>query len=180
WQGSITLGDRDISHYSPFQIVAQRMCYVPQVSNVFTTLTVEENLELGGFTLDKREINAAKERVYELFPVLKERRRQKAGTMSGGQRQMVAMGSALMLAPVLLLLDEPSAGLSPKLVDMIFERIVTINETGVAVLMVEQNAQESLRMAHRGYVLASGENRFEGAAKTLLEDPEVGRLYLGG
>ncbi|SDM08783.1 neutral amino acid transport system ATP-binding protein [Modicisalibacter muralis] len=180
WQGSITLGDRDISRYSPFEIVAQRMCYVPQVANVFTTLSVEENLELGGFTLEKREIDAAKERVYELFPVLKERRRQKAGTMSGGQRQMVAMGSALMLNPVLLLLDEPSAGLSPKLVDMIFERIVTINATGVAVLMVEQNAQESLRMAHRGYVLANGENRFEGAAKSLLEDPEVGRLYLGG
>nr|WP_297460927.1 ABC transporter ATP-binding protein [uncultured Halomonas sp.] len=180
WKGTITLNEQDISQYSPHRIVAQRMCYVPQVANVFTTLSVEENLELGGYTLGKRDIGVAKERVYELFPVLKERRRQKAGTMSGGQRQMVAMGSALMLDPVLILLDEPSAGLSPKLVEMIFERIVTINETGVAVLMVEQNAQESLRMAHRGYVLANGENRFEGAAKSLLADPDVGRLYLGG
>lgn len=180
WQGKITLAGTDISQYSPFQIVRERTCYVPQVSNVFTSMSVEDNLEIGAYTLEKSAIGDALERVYALFPVLKERRRQKAGTMSGGQRQMVAMGSALMLNPVLILLDEPSAGLSPKLVDTIFERIVTINETGVAVLMVEQNAQASLRMAHRGYVLASGKNRVDGPAQSLLDDPEVGRLYLGG
>ncbi len=180
WAGAISLGDRDISRHSPFQIVNEGMCYVPQVDNVFTSLTVEENLELGGYTLDVDKVAGSLERIYEIFPVLKERRRQSAGKMSGGERQMVAMGSALMLNPKLLLLDEPSAGLSPKLVDEIFERIVSINATGVAILMVEQNAQKSLQMAHRGYVLANGENRFEGSAKSLLEDTEVGRLYLGG
>ncbi len=180
WDGAITLKDKDISRHSPFEIVAERMCYVPQVSNVFTTLTVQDNLELGGYTRDSGEIDAALERIYELFPILRERRRQRAGKMSGGERQMVAMGSALMLDPILLLLDEPSAGLSPKLVDMIFERIVKINESGVAILMVEQNAKKSLEMAHRGYVLAAGENRVDGTGEALLNDPEVGRLYLGG
>jgi ABC-type branched-subunit amino acid transport system ATPase component len=180
WSGTISLGDRDISRFTPYQIVTEGMCYVPQVDNVFTSLSVEENLELGAYTLDASRIDDALARVYDLFPVLKTRRRQRAGKMSGGERQMVAMGSALMLDPRLLLLDEPSAGLSPKLVDEIFERIVSINETGVAILMVEQNAKKSLQMAHRGYVLANGENRFEGSARALLEDTEVGRLYLGG
>jgi ABC-type branched-subunit amino acid transport system ATPase component len=180
WNGTISLGERDISRFTPYQIVTEGMCYVPQVDNVFTSLSVEENLELGAYTLDASRIGDALARVYDLFPVLKTRRRQRAGKMSGGERQMVAMGSALMLDPKLLLLDEPSAGLSPKLVDEIFERIVSINESGVAILMVEQNAKKSLQMAHRGYVLANGENRFEGSARALLEDTEVGRLYLGG
>jgi ABC-type branched-subunit amino acid transport system ATPase component len=141
---------------------------------------VEENLEMGAFVLRDSDMEARKERIFELFPRLKERRRQAAGKMSGGERQMVAMGSALMLDPRLLLLDEPSAGLSPKMVDIIFERIVRVNEEGIAVLMVEQNAKQSLNMAHRGYVLANGENRFEGGGRELLNDPEVGRLYLGG
>jgi ABC-type branched-subunit amino acid transport system ATPase component len=179
-QGTITLGDNDISNSTPYQIVGFGMCYVPQVANVFTDLTVEENLEMGGFVL-KGDLSERKERIFELFPRLKERRRQKAGKMSGGERQMVAMGSALMLDPKLVLMDEPSAGLSPKMVEMIFERIEHINkEGGPAILIVEQNAQLSLQMADRGYVLASGQNRFEGTGQDLLNDPEVGRLYLGG
>jgi ABC-type branched-subunit amino acid transport system ATPase component len=180
-QGTIHLDDKDISRSTPYQIVELGMCYVPQVANVFTDLTVEENLEMGGFVLKERNLEPRKERIYELFPRLKERRRQRAGKMSGGERQMVAMGSALMLDPKLVLLDEPSAGLSPKMVELIFERIAHINRNnGPAILIVEQNAQLSLQMAHRGYVLASGENRFEGTGKALLEDPEVARLYLGG
>ena len=180
WQGSITFRDTDISQMEPYDIVRLRMCYVPQVDNVFTELSVEENLEMGAFVLDDRVLGERKARVLELFPRLAERRRQPAGKMSGGERQMVAMGSALMLDPELLLLDEPSAGLAPKMVDMIFERIARINEDGIAVMMVEQNAKQSLRMAHRGYVLANGENRIDGTGETLLNDPEVGRLYLGG
>jgi ABC-type branched-subunit amino acid transport system ATPase component len=180
WQGSIHFEGRDISRLEPYQIVQTGMCYVPQVANVFTQLTVEENLEMGAFVLKDGGIGARKEKIFEFFPRLKERRRQAAGKMSGGERQMVAMGSALMLDPKLLLLDEPSAGLAPKMVDHIFERIARINETGLAIMMVEQNATQSLRMAHRGYVLANGENRFEGTGQALLNDPDVGRLYLGG
>ncbi|TPW32811.1 ABC transporter ATP-binding protein [Pararhizobium mangrovi] len=180
-KGSIRFGEHDISHHSPYRIVEVGMCYVPQVANVFTDLTVEENLEMGAFLLKGGDIGARKERIFELFPRLKERRRQRAGKMSGGERQMVAMGSALMLDPKLVLMDEPSAGLSPKMVEVIFERIAEINrQDGPAILMVEQNAQLSLQMAHRGYVLASGENRVEGTGKDLLNDPEVARLYLGG
>lgn len=179
-EGSITLAGQEISKYAPHQIVRQRMCYVPQVANVFTALTVEENLEMGAFVLDGSDLEARKQRVYGMFPKLRERRRQAAGKMSGGERQMVAMGGALMIDPKLILLDEPSAGLSPKLVDEIFEHILRINETGIAIMMVEQNARQSLKMAHRGYVLAGGENRHEGSGREMLENPDVGRLYLGG
>src|SRR3546814_2160390 len=140
-RGAVVLGDQDISRLSPYQIVGLGMCYVPQVANVFTLLPVEENLEMGAFVLGSGAIEARKERVYALFPRLKERRRQRAGKMSGGERQMVAMGSALMLDPRLVLLDEPSAGLPPKMVEMIFERIAQINERGPADPIVEQNAQ---------------------------------------
>jgi len=180
WQGTIGFRDRDISRAEPYDIVTLGMCYVPQVDNVFTDLTVEENLEMGAFTVRGGDVEARKERVFELFPRLKERRRQMAGKMSGGERQMVAMGSALMIDARLVLLDEPSAGLAPRMVDQIFERIIRIHETGIAVLMVEQNATRSLAMSHRGYVLAGGENRFEGSGRDLLNDPEVARLYLGG
>jgi ABC-type branched-subunit amino acid transport system ATPase component len=180
WRGSITFRETEISRMEPYEIVKLRMCYVPQVANVFTELTVEDNLEMGAYVLTDGGVDERKQRVYELFPRLAERRRQPAGKMSGGERQMVAMGSALMLEPELLLLDEPSAGLSPKMVDVIFDRIVRINEQGIAIMMVEQNAKASLQMAHRGYVLANGENRFEGPGRELLDDPEVGRLYLGG
>ncbi|EPC03050.1 hypothetical protein L861_22335 [Litchfieldella anticariensis FP35 = DSM 16096] len=179
-QGSIRFRDKEIAGRSPYDIVKEGMCYVPQVANVFVQLTAEENLEMGGYLLDERLLPERKERVYELFPKLRERRHQRVGKMSGGERQMVAIGSALMLEPELLLLDEPSAGLSPKLVDEIFDNIHHINETGLAVLMVEQNARKSLAMATRGYVLASGQNRVDGTGQALLDDPEVGRLYLGG
>src|SRR5690606_28580569 len=139
-----------------------------QVANVFTDLTVEENLEMGAFLLRSGDLDERKERMYALFPRLKERRRQRAGKLSGGERQMVAMASALMLDPKLVLMDEPSAGLSPRMVEMIFERIQQINRSGPAILIVEQNAQLSLQMADRGYVLASGENRFEGTGQDLL------------
>lgn len=179
-QGSIHFQGRDISAMQPYQIVAEGMCYVPQVANIFTDLTVSENLEMGGYLADRKVIAARKERIYEYFPRLKERHNQRAGKMSGGERQMVAMGSALMLEPRLVLMDEPSAGLSPKMVDVIFEQIRKINDTGPAILIVEQNAKLSLEMSDRGYVLAGGENRFEGTGQGLLNDPEVGRLYLGG
>ena len=180
WRGAITLDGADISRLAPYEIVTRGMCYVPQVANIFTELTVDENLELGAFALDGRDVDDRKARVFELFPRLKERVRQRAGKMSGGERQMLAMGSALMLEPHVLLLDEPSAGLAPKMVDVIFERIRRVNEAGVAILMVEQNARESLKMAHRGYVMANGGNRFEGPGPALADDPEVARLYLGG
>lgn len=179
-EGRITFDGHDISSMAPHQIVRLGMCYVPQVANVFTTLTVEENLEMGAYALKVGEVEGCKQRVYQMFPKLRERRRQLAGKMSGGERQMVAMGSALMLNPRLLLLDEPTAALSPKLVDEIFERIAHINSMGIAVMMVEQNARQSLAMAHRGYVLANGENRQEGTGRELLDDPNVGQLYLGG
>jgi ABC-type branched-subunit amino acid transport system ATPase component len=150
------------------------------VANVFTELTVSENLEMGAFLADKRDIPARMERIYDYFPRLRERKSQRAGKMSGGERQMVAMGSALMLEPRLVLMDEPSAGLSPKMVGVIFDQIRKINASGPAILIVEQNARLSLEMADRGYVLASGENRFEGSGQELLNDPEIGRLFLGG
>lgn len=179
-EGSVVFDGHDISRLQPYQIVERGMCYVPQVANVFTDLTVSENLEMGAFLAKTNDISARMERIYEYFPRLKERRNQRAGKMSGGERQMVAMGSALMLDPKLVLMDEPSAGLSPKMVGVIFDQIRKINEAGPAILIVEQNAKLSLEMSDRGYVLASGENRFEGTGKELLNDPEVGRLYLGG
>ncbi len=179
WGGRVVYAGRDITGVPPQQMVRIGMGYVPQVDNVFPSLTVEENLEMGAFILDG-DLEARKERVFQLFPRLRDRRRQRVGRMSGGERQMVAMGRALMLDPRLLLLDEPSAGLAPKLVDHIFEQIQRINQAGVAIVMVEQNARRSLEIAHRAYVLAAGRNRFEGTGRDLLNDPEVGRLYLGG
>ncbi|NYT61806.1 ABC transporter ATP-binding protein [Alcaligenaceae bacterium] len=179
-EGNIVFDEHDISQLAPHQIVKLGMCYVPQVANVFTNLSVDENLEMGAFTLKTKYLETSKQQVYDMFPQLKERRRQTVGKMSGGERQMVAMGSALMLQPRLLLLDEPTAALSPKLVDDIFHHIDRINKIGIAIMMVEQNARQSLQMAHRGYVLANGENRQEGSGQALLADPKVGSLYLGG
>lgn len=178
--GTILYRERPIHGRPPHEIVTLGICYVPQVANVFQALTVEENLDMGGYLLAERELPQRRERVYAFFPRLRERRRQRVGKMSGGERQMVAMGSALMLEPDLLLLDEPSAGLSPRLVEEIFDNIRRINAAGLAVLMVEQNARKSLEMAHRGYVLANGENRYDGTGRALLADPDVARLYLGG
>lgn len=178
-RGKIVFKGKPITGLPPDRIVRLGMAYVPQVENVFPSLTAQENLEMGAF-IRKDDYSNRLDEVYELFPFLKERRRQRVGKMSGGERQMVAMGRALMLNPELLLLDEPSAALAPKLAEMIFERITAINETDVAILIVEQNAKESLKLADRGYVLAEGENRFEGAGQELLNNPDIGRLYLGG
>jgi ABC-type branched-subunit amino acid transport system ATPase component len=179
WRGAVRFAGEDVSGVPPERLVRRGMAYVPQVANVFRTLTVEENLEMGAFTISG-PLGARKERVYDLFPRLAERRRQRAGQMSGGERQMVAMGRALMLEPKLLMLDEPSAGLAPMLVDLIFEKVREVNEEGIAVLMVEQNARKSLELADRGYVLANGRNELDGPGPELLSDPEVARLYLGG
>jgi ABC-type branched-subunit amino acid transport system ATPase component len=159
--------------------VRHGLSYVPQTDNVFPSLTVQENLELGAVTR-RDDVRPRLHEVMTLFPILAERRRQRVGTLSGGERQMVAMGRALMLDPVLLLLDEPSSGLAPLLVDAVFGKIVEINRMGVGILLVEQNVREALEFSSRGYVLTGGQKRLEGPAPALLADPEVGRLYLGG
>lgn len=177
--GKITFAEEEITGLSPDLVVRRGMGYVPQVENIFPSLTVHENLEMGAFILTD-DFGGQLEEIYELFPILKGRRKQRVGKMSGGERQMVAMGRALMLDPKLLMLDEPSAALAPNLAAMIFERIVAINESGVAILIVEQNAKESLKLSNRGYVLASGRNRFEDTGENLLANEDVGQLYLGG
>ena len=179
WSGRVRFDGRDITGAPPQLLVRLGMGYVPQVDNVFPSLTVEENLEMGAFIL-REPLEQRKERVFQLFPRLRERRSQRVGRMSGGERQMVAMGRALMLQPKLLLLDEPSAGLAPKLVEHVFQQVQAIRQLGVAVVMVEQNARRALEVSDRAYVLAGGHNRFEGPARALLEDPVVARLYLGG
>ncbi|MCY3800438.1 MAG: ABC transporter ATP-binding protein [Chloroflexi bacterium] len=177
--GSVTFRDEDISSQPPERIVRRGLCYVPQSANVFPSLSIRENLEMGAFIRDDDYEGRIAE-MFELFPDLAVRPNRKAGSLSGGQRQMLAVARALMLDPVLLLLDEPSAGLSPTMMSMVLERIVDINATGVAFLLVEQNAREALRMSHRGYVLSAGENRLNDAGQALLDNPEVARLYLGG
>ena len=176
--GKILFDGKNITGLPPDQIVRLGMAYVPQVDNVFPSLTAQENLEMGAFILT-RNFSDRMDDIYGLFPLLKERRRQRVGRMIGGERQMVAMGRALMLNPKLILLDEPSAALAPNLAAMIFDRITAINQTGVAILIVEQNAKESLKLSDRGYVLASGRNRFEDTGKNLLTNKEIGELYLG-
>jgi ABC-type branched-subunit amino acid transport system ATPase component len=177
-EGEILFRGEEIGGLSPDRIVRRGMTYVPQVENVFPSLTVRENLEMGGFILSE-DLGPRLDGVYELFPNLRERQKQRVGKMSGGERQMVAMGRALMLNPSILLLDEPSAALAPNLTAMIFERITAINRSGVAILIVEQNAKESLRLSNRGYVLAGGRNRFEDTGENLLANEEIGALYLG-
>ncbi|HEY5639462.1 MAG TPA: ABC transporter ATP-binding protein [Dehalococcoidia bacterium] len=176
--GQVGLRGEDITNCAPDELVLRGLSYVPQVDNVFPTLTILENLEMGGFVRQEGLADRL-DRVFSLFPDLTERRGEKAGKLSGGQRQMLALGRALMLDPRILLLDEPSASLSPKMVDMIFDRINVINAEGTGILLVEQNAREALSVCDRGYVLAMGENRLEGAAKSLLDNEEVGKLYLG-
>ncbi len=177
--GKISLKDEDITGLKPDKVANKGISYVPQVDNVFPSLTIQENLEMGAFIRDDDYSQRLNE-IYELFPILGDRRKQKAGQLSGGQRQMVAMGRALMVDPQVLLLDEPSAGLSPKLVEMIFEKIRAINKTGVSMIIVEQNAREALKMADHGYVLAMGRNVLDDTGDALLANKEVGRLYLGG
>ena len=176
--GRITLRGEDLTGLEPHSITRRGMSYVPQLDNVFPSLSVEENLEMG--SLERSRTRERIERMYELFPRLGERRTQAAGTMSGGERQMLAMARALMPQPHVLLLDEPSAGLAPAFVEATFENVREINEAGVTVVMVEQNARRALAMSDRGYVLDLGRNRFQGAGRDLLEDPKVAELYLGG
>ncbi|MDM9381745.1 ABC transporter ATP-binding protein [Chlorogloeopsis sp. ULAP01] len=177
-KGTITFKGEDITGLKSNQIVQKGMCYVPQISNVFSSLSVEENLEMGAFV---RNVNLKplKDKIFTMFPRLADRCRQRAGTLSGGERQMLAMGKALMLEPNLLLLDEPSAALSPILVTQVFEQIKEINRAGTAIVLVEQNARKALEMAHRGYVLESGRDAIQGPGLELLNDPKVGELYLG-
>lgn len=178
--GTITLdGQHELAGKKPYQITGLGMNYVPQVANVFPGMSVTENLEVGAMPV-RRETAERMERMFELFPLLRERRRQRAGTMSGGQRQMLALARALIPDPKLLLLDEPSAGLAPKVVGEVFAKLREINELGVAILMVEQNARRSLAMSDYSYVLDLGRNRYEGRGSDLLRDPKISELYLGG
>ncbi len=176
--GRVLFRDEDIGGSKPHDVTRRGLSYVPQLENVFQSLTVEENLEMG--SLDRSTTEAQIERMYGLFPRLGERRTQAAGTMSGGERQMVAMARALMPDPQVMLLDEPSAGLAPAFVDAIFEKTEEVNRAGVTIVMVEQNARRALAMSDRGYVLDLGTDRFEGPGKELLADPKVAELYLGG
>ena len=178
-QGHIEYVGEDITNQPPERMVARGIAYVPQEANVFPSLSVLENLELGAYSISG-DITPRLEKVYEIFPRLRERRQQQAGVMSGGERQMVAMGRALMIEPRLLMLDEPTAGLSPRLIDETFERIREINALGIGVLMVEQNARQALGIANRGYVLAGGANRHEDTGPALLVDPDVATMFLGG
>jgi neutral amino acid transport system ATP-binding protein len=177
-RGRIELRSEDLTGLQPHVITRRGMSYVPQLDNVFPSLTVEENLEMG--SLERSSTRERQEAMCELFPRLGERRTQAAGTMSGGERQMLAMARALMPEPKVLLLDEPSAGLAPAFVDAIFAKIEDINKAGVTIVMVEQNARRALAMSDRGYVLDLGQNRFSGRGRELLEDPKVADLYLGG
>jgi neutral amino acid transport system ATP-binding protein len=180
WQGMVRLHGADITGLKPHRIVARGVGYVSQRDNVFPSLTVDENLELGGLARGVASPPERIESMYALFPRLAERRQQAAGTLSGGERQMLALARALIAEPEILLLDEPSAGLSPVAVDLIFGKIAEINAGGTAVLMVEQNARRALEMSHRGYVLDTGQTRFEGPGAELVRDPKVADLYLGG
>ena len=178
-QGKITINEKDISNLSPQDRVKEGISFVPQNKNVFTTLTVEENLEMGAYLRDESFQDTLDE-IFGLFPILKEKRNQFAGQLSGGQRQQVALGRALMIKPSVLMLDEPTAGVAPIVMDELFNHIIKVRETGVAILMVEQNARQALSIADRGYVLVTGENKFSGSGKELLNDPEVRRSFLGG
>ena len=176
--GSVVIEDQDISKFSPQERVQRGISFVPQTKNVFSELTVRENLEIGGF-LRKDDIDIVINQIYELFPILAEKRDQVVGQLSGGQRQQVALGRALMIQPSVLMLDEPTAGVSPIVMDELFEHIVKVKNTGVAIIMVEQNAKQALSISDRGYVLVTGENKFEGSGQELLNDPEVRRSFLG-
>ena len=178
-KGSVRLDGEDITHLSPQDRVTKGMGFVPQTSNIFTTMTVEENLEMGAFICGD-DIKETMEQIYELFPILKDKRYQAAGELSGGQRQQVAVGRALMTQPKVLMLDEPTAGVSPIVMDELFDRIIEVARTGIPILMVEQNARQALEIADKGYVLVQGRNAFTGTGKELLNDPEVRKSFLGG
>ena len=178
-EGRVMLGDRDITALSPQDRVKAGMGFVPQTSNVFVTMSVQENLEMGAY-IRQDDFSDTMAQVFDLFPILKEKRRQAAGELSGGQRQQVAVGRALMTRPSVLMLDEPTAGVSPIVMDELFDRILEVAATGIAVLMVEQNARQALAIADRGYVLVQGRNRFTDTGEALLANPEVRASFLGG
>ena len=178
-QGAVRLGGEDITALTPQARVRKGMGFVPQVANIFTSMSVEENLEMGAFIRDD-DISGTMEQVYELFPILREKRLQAAGELSGGQRQQVAVGRALMTQPTVLMLDEPTAGVSPIVMDELFDRIIEVARTGISILMVEQNARQALEIADKGYVLVQGRNAHTGTGKELLADPDVRRSFLGG
>jgi len=175
-EGTVTLDGKDITFLSPQDRIAEGIAFVPQTQNVFTGMTVEENLEMGAF-LRTDDFSTTMEEIYGLFPILRDKRYQMAGELSGGQRQQVAVGRAMMTQPEVLMLDEPTAGVSPIVMDELFDRILEIRQTGVAVLMVEQNARQALEIADRGYVLVTGENRFTDTGEALLADPDVRRSF---
>ena len=177
--GKIIINGKDISHLNPQDRVKQGIAFVPQTRNVFAGLTVEENLEMGAFLRDEN-LQKIIDEVYELFPILKEKKSQLVGELSGGQRQQVALGRALMIKPSVLMLDEPTAGVSPIVMDELFDHIIKVKKTNVAILMVEQNAKQALSISDRGYVLVTGENRYSGTGKELLNDPRVRSSFLGG
>ena len=177
--GTVHIDGQDITSFSPQDRVAKGMAFVPQTQNIFTSLSVEENLEMGAF-LRADDITETMNQVFDLFPILKERRKQAAGELSGGQRQQVAVGRALMTQPKVLMLDEPTAGVSPIVMDELFDRIIDVAQTGISILMVEQNARQALEIADKGFVLVQGENRFTDTGSNLLADPEVRRSFLGG
>ena len=176
--GSVSMDGKDISKLSPQDRVKQGISFVPQNKNVFPDLTVRENLEVGAFLRDD-DVNKVIEEIYDLFPILKEKNSQIVGELSGGQRQQVALGRALMIKPSVLMLDEPTAGVSPIVMDELFQHIIKVKETNVAIIMVEQNAKQALSISDRGYVLVTGQNKFEGLGQELLQDPEVRRSFLG-
>ena len=178
-EGSVLMGDRDITHLKPQERVRNGMGFVPQNNNVFTSLTVQENLEMGAF-IRRDDFSDTLTQVFDLFPVLKEKRSQAAGELSGGHRQQVAVGRALMTQPQVLMLDEPTAGVSPIVMDELFDRIIEIARSGIAILMVEQNAKQALSIADKGYVLVQGSNRYTDTGSALLANPNVRKAFLGG
>ena len=177
--GNVKIKGEDITSLSVFERVKKGMAFVPQTNNVFTSLTVEENLEMGAF-LQQDDFSSTMEDVYALFPVLKDKRKQEAGELSGGQRQQVAVGRALMTKPKVLILDEPTAGVSPIIMDELFDRIIEVSKTGISILMVEQNAKQALNIADKGFVLSQGVNKFSGTGGSLLNNTEVRKSFLGG